>query len=258
MTSIDRKVALVTGASGGIGSAIATALEAGGATVRRADLDGTGADMVLDVTDVAMVETVVGETVATHGRLDIVVTAAGVAVGGPMESVPLEEWQRVIDVNLWGTIHVIRAAYPVMIRQTGGHLALIASLSGLVGSPLLVPYSATKSAVVAIAAGLRPEATRHGIGVTAICPGPVDTRMLDDGGFRGALHGIDARRYLSNAVGPPIAPERLAEATVRGITRNTAVVAPGRARLLHLGARLSPGVTERILGWRMRSELRSG
>lgn len=244
MTKVDGAVALVTGAAGGIGSAIADALAARGATVVRTDL--AGADVDLDVSDPEAVEAVV----AAQPRLDIAVTAAGIGVGGLTERIGLDDWRRAVDINLWGTIHVVRAVYPRLIAEGGGHLALVASLSGLVGTPLLVPYATSKTAVVGLANGLRPEAARHGIGVTAVCPGPVDTPMLD-----GGADGLDVRRYLTSAAGPALSPAQVGAATVRGIERGRAIVAPGRARLVHLLGRLLPGGTEQTISRAMRKEL---
>jgi NAD(P)-dependent dehydrogenase (short-subunit alcohol dehydrogenase family) len=259
MKDLRGAIALVTGACGGIGSAIASALSEAGATVVRSDLGRSGVDLdeAVDVTDAAAVDALVGRVVDRHGRIDVAVTAAGIGVAGETESIPLEEWHRVVDVNLWGTLHVMRAAYPRMIEQRRGHLLFVASLSGLVGTPLLVPYSVTKHAVVGLTKSLRAEAARHDVGVGALCPGPVDTRMLDDAGgdAGGVTHGVDVRRYLTSAAGRALTPAKVADTAVRAIERNVAITAPGSARWLDLGARWSPGVAERLIARSMRKEL---
>jgi NAD(P)-dependent dehydrogenase (short-subunit alcohol dehydrogenase family) len=253
VTALAGAIAMVTGAAGGIGSAVSQVIAAAGAEVHAADI--TGAAIDLDVADPAAVDAAVDRIIHDRGRLDVVVTAAGIGVAGPLEEVTLDEWRRVFDVNLWGTVNLVRTAYPHMISQGGGHLALLASLSGLVPTPLLVPYATTKSAVVGLGASLRPEARRHGVAVTTVCPGPVDTRMLDDGGELGAVRSVNVRRYLTAAAGPPITPTRVAQAVVAGIEKNRPLVLPGRARLVALGARLAPRQAERIV---TRAMSRSG
>ena len=240
MVVIEGAVALVTGASGGIGAAIADELAAKGATVIRSDL--RGAAVALDVTQPEAVDAAVADIVARHGRIDVAVTAAGVGIAAPVEDLRRDEWQQMIDVNLWGTVHVVRAVYPQFVQQGHGHLLLVASLSGLTPTPLLSAYAMTKAATVGLARSLRLEAAPHGVGVTTLCPGPVDTPLLDGGANR-----IDVRRYLTDAAGPALAPRRVARAAVRAIERNQALVAPGRARLLALGTRLSPRAADRML-----------
>lgn len=247
---------VVTGAGGGIGAATVTALRESGRTVIGADLEGRGADIDLDVTDASAVEGAINRVVGEHGGLGGVVTAAGVGVGGPLETLDLETWRRAIDVNLWGTVHVVRSAYPHLITAAGGHIVLLASLSGLTPTPLLVPYATTKWALVGLARSLAPEARGHGVGVTAICPGPVETPMLDAGHeFTSVTGGFDARRYLTNAAGPALPPSKVAEAVVKSIGTRRVVVSPGRARMLARFGAISPNLTAKVIGLAMQKEL---
>lgn len=248
---------LVTGAAGGIGAACVAALRASGRVVVAADLPGRDADVDLDVTDPGAVDEAVRAIVDEHGGLGGVVAAAGVGVGGPVETLELEQWHQVVDVNLWGTVHLVRSAYPHLVAAGAGHLVLIASLSGLVPTPLLVPYATSKWAVVGLARSLAPEAREHGVGVTAVCPGPVDTDMLDAGRPHvDQTGGFDARRYLTDAAGPALPPEAIGEAVVRCLGTRRVVVAPGRARVLgRLGA-IAPATTARVITGSMRRELR--
>src|SRR6185295_17776577 len=166
----DSTVALVTGAAGGIGAATVQGLRNNGATVIAADLAGT--DVGLDVTDLAAVRAAVAGIVEQHGRLDLAVACAGIGIAGLVDDLDDSAWERSIAVNLTGTINTVRAAYEVMAPRGRGHLVALASLSGLLPTPLLVPYATTKGGVVSFMTSLRPEAARHGIGVSAICPGP--------------------------------------------------------------------------------------
>jgi NAD(P)-dependent dehydrogenase (short-subunit alcohol dehydrogenase family) len=248
-------VAMVTGGCGGLGRALCGHLSSVGMTAVAVDLPGLGADVEVDVTDAEAVRRAVEQVVGTHGRLDVVVANAGIGVGGVIEALPADAWKRALAVNVEGAINVLRASYPTMIEQRSGHLVFVASLAGLVPTPLLVPYAMTKHAIVGLSTSLRPEAARHGIGVTVVCPGPIDTGFLDTGGRAGVLEGIDGRRYLTRAAGRAVTPGTVAAATLRGIRHNRAVVAPGRAGLIWHAARFSPRLTERVIARTMRAEL---
>lgn len=257
-------VALVTGAGGGIGAAVVERLRAEGLTVVASDLAASsagadarvGADVVLDVTDREACRAVVADVVAEHGRLDLLVAAHGIAVAGLADEVADEVWDRCLRIDLDGTVHIVRAAYAAMIPQGRGHLVALASLAGLGPAALLVPYGTAKGGVVSLMTSLRPEAARHGIGVSVVCPGPVDTGMLDDGGTLGHVELVDARRYLTDVGGKPISPAEVAAAVWRGIASDTAVITPGRAGLFHLVGRLLPGLVDRQAGRSLAKELR--
>jgi len=248
-------VALVTGGRGGLGRALCERLANAGMTALAVDLPGLGADVELDVTDAEAVRGAVEQVIGTHGRLDVVIANAGIGVGGVVEALPAAAWSRSSAVNLGGAINVLRAVYPTMIEQRRGHLVFVSSLAGLVPTPLLVPYAMTKHAIVGLSTSLRSEAARYGIGVTAVCPGPIDTGFLDTGGSVGVVEGVDIRRYLTRAAGRAITPEAVAAATLRGIRHNRAVVAPGRAGLIWRAARLSPRLVEQVISRTMRAAL---
>jgi short-subunit dehydrogenase len=221
-----------------------------------ADLAGSGADVELDVSALESAQAGVDHVVGEHGRIDVLVVASGIGVSGVVEDLPADAWERTIAVNVTGTANVVRAAYPTMIAARRGHIVIVSSLSGLVPTPLLVPYAMSKSALVGLGMSLRPEAARHGIGVTVVCPGPIDTGFLDTGGWhRDADITIDTRRYLTSAAGPALSPAAVAQATVKGVRRNRAIVAPGRASLLWRAARLSPRLAEVAITRAMRAEL---
>lgn len=251
--------AFITGGCGGIGAATAERLRAAGATVVVADLGTAGSpDVVLDVTDLAATRSALQAVAGDHGRLDVVIACAGVGVGGPADQLDDEAWARAIDVNLVGTINTIRSGYEMMLPIGRGHLVAVASLAGLVPSPLLVPYAAAKGGVVSFMTSLRVEARRTGVGVSVVCPGPVDTTLLDTGGAGGVVTQVDIRRHLTNAAGPAIAPSAVAAAVIRAIVDDRAVVAPKRARLLYLAGRLLPHLTEREIARSLAQELEYG
>jgi NAD(P)-dependent dehydrogenase (short-subunit alcohol dehydrogenase family) len=258
ITDFDGKVAIVTGGASGIGRALATALVAKGARVRVADIDGDGAAAVadalggppaaraatLDVTDAEAVRLLVESVAADEGHLDLLFNNAGIGAGGPVEHLPIEAWDRVIDVDLRSVVYGVVAAYPIMVRQQSGHIVNTASLAGLVPSPVLTPYAAAKAGVVGLSVSLRVEAAAHGVGVSVVCPGPVETPLLDAGagaagpaasrGSVGPAAGAapNVRKLLTNALGTPYDPAALADDVLTGVLENRAlIVAPETARI---------------------------
>jgi NAD(P)-dependent dehydrogenase (short-subunit alcohol dehydrogenase family) len=257
-------IALVTGGASGIGRAIATALVLRGDHVIVADIDGEGAEKVaarlsehgtaeaagLDVTDAKAVEELYRSVRDRHGRLDLVFNNAGIAVGGPVEELTLDHWNRTIDVNLRGVIHGVHAAYPIMLEQGHGHILNTASLAGLVPAPMMLPYTTTKHAVVGLSLGLRAEAAAHGVRVSVICPGFVDTPLLDNAnpGLPQTEAGRHARQAALRVQRTLYPPEALARDVLRGIEKNQAlIVAPASARTAWRGVRLSPDSAVRIV-----------
>lgn len=187
------KVILVTGASSGIGEATARRLAGEGHHIvlgaRRTDrLEGVVSDIVgrggrveareLDVTSRSSVTEVVDSVVDQHGRLDVLVSNAGVMPLSRLDAQLVEEWDRMIDVNVRGLLHGIAAVLPHFARQRGGHLVTTASVNAHQVSPTAAVYSATKFAAWAIAEGLRQESDPS-IRVTTISPGLVTSELVD-------------------------------------------------------------------------------
>lgn len=239
---------LVTGGRGGIGRALVEAFADAGAVPITIDVAGTGADLEVDVTDVgAMAAAIEG-----LGRLDVVVANAGIGQSGLVEDLDRAQWDAHVDVNVGGVLNTVLPAYDRMRAQRSGALVLMASVAGIVGTPLMVPYGMTKAAIIGLAAGLRAEAARHGIDVVVACPGPVDTPLLDG---PSATPGVSVRRYLTAAAGRPIPPATLATRVVAAVRNGDPSVAPGRAATLWRLSRLAPRVTARELARGLRKEL---
>jgi NAD(P)-dependent dehydrogenase (short-subunit alcohol dehydrogenase family) len=145
----------------------------------------------LDVTDFQETRRLVESTYQGAGRLDYVFNNAGIGIIGETRLYELADWSRIVDVNLRGVIHGVQAAYPIMLRQGFGHLVNTASFAGLFPYPLAVGYCASKHAVVGLSTSLRIEAAAAGVRVSVLCPGPVRTPALLDGGKYGKiLHSI--------------------------------------------------------------------
>ncbi len=242
---------LVTGGMGGIGRALVEAFSAAGAVPITVDLAGTGADHEVDVTDAdAMAALIAG-----LDRLDVVVANAGIGVGGLVDDIDRDGWDRTIAINIGGTVNTVLPAYQRLTAQGSGAIVVMASLSGLVGTPLLTPYAMSKHAVVGLAASLGPEAARHGVAVTTVCPGPVDTALLDE---RAATAGLDVRRYLTAAGGKPITAPALGGKVVAAVRAGHPLVVPGRAGVLWRLSRFAPRLTAGEIAKGMHTELQAG
>ncbi|MFC8044083.1 SDR family NAD(P)-dependent oxidoreductase [Nocardia sp. NPDC057353] len=260
------RTALVTGGGSGIGAALTRALVAAGARVHCADIDAEAAARVaaaatgpgsaigveLDVTDAAAVEA----AVAAAEPLDLLFNNAGIVIGGPTEELTLDQWNRIIDINLRGVVHGIQAAYPRMIAAGSGHIVNTASAAGLMASGLLTSYCATKFAVVGLSEALRTEAVHHGIGVTVVCPSAVETPILDSTtGSRFA-----GRSFFLGAENTERAysPDRLAADVLTAVARNRArVVVPARTRAGWVIGRIAPGFLARRTARYVRTQFTS-
>jgi NADP-dependent 3-hydroxy acid dehydrogenase YdfG len=188
------KVALVTGASSGIGEAAALALAAAGADVavsarrgdrladlaRRIDAQGRRAlTLPGDVTEEAVAERAVAETVAGLGRLDILVNSAGIIQAGGVENADSAEWRRVMDVNFFGSFYCCKAAVPHMRAQGGGDIINISSTSGRRSAAQFGAYAPSKHALNAMSEGLRQEVGAHGVRVCVVEPGATATEVAE-------------------------------------------------------------------------------
>jgi NAD(P)-dependent dehydrogenase (short-subunit alcohol dehydrogenase family) len=178
-------VVLVTGSSSGIGRAVCDGLARGGLRVygasRSASADLGWTQLAMDVTDEAAVARGVADVVAREGRLDSLVSCAGVSLAGPVEDTTVAEAQRHFDVNFFGTARVVRAVLPVMRRQGGGKILVIGSIGGLIGLPYLGYYSAAKFALDGLVEALRAEVAAFGIEATVLHPGNFSTALAAKG-----------------------------------------------------------------------------
>lgn len=252
MDSFREKVCIITGAASGIGRGLGEALVRFGARVVLADLDGEGAERVasalgeratarrLDVADAAGVEALVREVVASHGRLDYIFNNAGFAVHGETLDSTLEQWRRIVDVNLMGVVHGSLAAYRVMAEQGHGHIVNTASLAGLIGAASFSSYAMTKSAVVMLSRMLRFEAADRGVRVTAVCPGFIKTGIYESSTYNRVTRE-DAFRQIPF---PLMELDAAIEKILRGVARNKEVIVfPAYARILWWLTRFTPRLT---------------
>ncbi len=192
--NIEGKVVVITGASSGNGEATARHLSAQGATVvlgaRRVDRLKSLADELnrngekalavpTDVTQYEQVKSLVDAAVQTYGRVDVMINNAGLMPHSPLERLKIDDWNRMIDVNLKGVLYGIAAALPYMKQQKSGHIINVSSVAGHKVRPGSAVYAATKTAVLVISEGLRQEVKPYNIRSTVISPGAIATELAD-------------------------------------------------------------------------------
>lgn len=187
--NIEGKVVVITGASSGLGEATARYLAARGAKLalgaRRLDrlqalateIGPQAIAVETDVTDAAQVKRLVDAAIAAHGRIDVILNNAGLMPHSPLERGKIEDWDRMIDVNIKGVLYGIAAALPPMTAQKSGHIINVSSVAGHKVRPGSAVYAATKAAVRMLSEGLRQEAKPYNIRTTIISPGAVESEL---------------------------------------------------------------------------------
>jgi NAD(P)-dependent dehydrogenase (short-subunit alcohol dehydrogenase family) len=255
----DERVAIVTGGASGIGRALCRALGERGAKVMVADLDAAGAErtrqeivdaggraqaMAVDVRDAEAVERLVDDVVERERSLDYMFNNAGIAIVGEAAKFPRDAWDRLIDVNLRGVAYGTIAAYKHMLLQKSGHIVNTASIAGLAPSPHFAGYAMTKHGVVGLSVSLRIEAAEHGIRVSAVCPGVIDTPMIDNVELIGYAERI-TREKLGIL---PYDATACARDILAGVARNDALIlVTPMARVMHALYRIAPGLASLLI-----------
>lgn len=267
MHDLNDRVVLLTGAAGGIGSALARAFAAAGARLALVDRDETGLAALaqglpgatqvslhrLDLADFSTFDGLLADVIAAHGRVDVLVNNAGLTVHGRFADHTAADLDRVLDVDLRAPVHLTRVALPHLRRAEQAHVVLVSSMAGGLAFPFQSAYSTAKFGLRGFGAALRIELAPEGIGVTTVMPGTIATPLLAN-----ATSHDDAtstrlaammRRYGTN-------PDRAAAAVLRGIRRNRGTVRAGwDSHVVGLVGWLAPPLMPALLRLAFRREM---
>jgi NAD(P)-dependent dehydrogenase (short-subunit alcohol dehydrogenase family) len=263
MEQFKDKVAIVTGGGSGIGQALCEQLGQEESIVVVADINDDHARRVtsaitqnggrahavhVDVSSEEDIRQLIDGTVSEYGRLDYLFNNAGIAIGGDARDLTLEQWRRVLEVNLYGELFGTVIAYPIMVKQGFGHIVNTASATGLLPQPINAPYCASKYGIVGLSLSLRVEGADLGVKVSVVCPGRVQTNM-----YQAATIANLPPERRSAYEQQMTAPRRMdASKAVRtilsGVSRNKAIIIfPANVRLAWHLYRLSPRLLDRFL-----------
>ncbi|HEU4728811.1 MAG TPA: SDR family NAD(P)-dependent oxidoreductase [Kofleriaceae bacterium] len=255
------KSVVVTGAGSGIGRATALAFARQGARVAACDvdqarLDGLAAELAglpggallvrkVDVSDRAQMKAFADAVHAQVPAADVIVNNAGVAVGGEFLEISLDDWDWLLGINLRGVIHGCHFFVPRMVERKSGHVINISSIFGIFPAPSVTAYVASKFAVLGFSQSLRAELAPHHVGVTAICPGMINTAIVADSRMAGGDASRKAKVVETFKKG--LSPDRVADAILDAVRDNPAVRTVGRdAWALHQLTRVAPQTIQRI------------
>jgi NAD(P)-dependent dehydrogenase (short-subunit alcohol dehydrogenase family) len=259
--NLSGKVAVVTGGGSGIGRATAMLLARHGAAVHVADLNGEAAGEVvraieatggsaqahtLDVSDPDAVESFAESVFAVDGHVEILHNNAGIGHGGNIEAITIEDWHRIIAVNLLGVAYCVQGFIPRMLKQ-GRPASVVntASMAGIVPTAKMAPYCASKFGVVGLSEALNAEVSKRGIHVSAICPGIIDTPIVSTGIMRGDIAAIqDQTRSFYARRGA--SAEAVAQAVLKTVVKHKLIVPVPRRQVTvpYLLHRISPRLAQ--------------
>ncbi|MBG08245.1 MAG: short-chain dehydrogenase [Halobacteriovoraceae bacterium] len=249
-------VSLITGGASGIGLAFGKELAKRGCHVILADLQkevaekeaklieaegGKASSAFLDVRDSQAFEKLILEMKETHGRIDTLFNNAGVVSGWEVKDDPIEDWNYIVDVNIKGVMNGTLACYKVMVEQGFGHIINTASVAGILPAPFVVSYGMTKHAVVGLSVSLKAQAARYGVRVSALCPGFIETPILEGGKYGRVESKIVEKLKERPLPLMTLTPQALVKKVLPQIEKNKClIVEPIQMKILWWLYRLSP------------------
>ena len=269
MAEFESKVAIVTGGAMGLGQALSEELARRGSTVVIADVNKTAATQVasriaqsggraravqVDVSRQEDVARLVDGAVSELGHLDYMFNNAAIFIGGDARDVSVEQWDRVLGVNLHGVVYGTLSAYRVMVKQGHGHIINVSSTSGLIPQPGNASYCTCKHGIIGLSLSLRCEGADLGVKVSAVCPGDMKTSVYDNMVVMNMPREDVARvSRRSHFLIPQMSAQDAASEVLRGVSRNQAlIVFPGAVRWIWRLYRLFPGLIYWVSVRRMR------
>lgn len=242
LSNLQGKKCLITGAASGIGRATAVAAASEGAELYLTDVQADKLEAVVaeirakggrvaayqafDIADYDAVCTFARDIHSVHGSVDVLMNIAGISIWGSIDHLQHEHWRQVIEINLMGPIHVLESFVPKMIEAgRGGHIVNVSSAAGLFGLPWHAAYSASKFGVRGISEVLRFDLAQHGIGVSLVCPGAVNTPLVGTVNIVGVdRNNTEVQAAVKRFQRHAVTPEKAAQAILKGIKNNRYMV----------------------------------
>jgi short-subunit dehydrogenase len=252
------QIALVTGGAAGIGRGVCQLLAEQGAVVYAADINEEGLQAVaapgsgsgsitpikLDVSQLQDFRAAIDQVLEVHGRLDIFINNAGIALAGDFNDTELSEIEKIVNINLWSVIYGTKLAYAQMIKQGHGCIVNVSSSGGMMPVPNQAMYSAIKHAVIGLTHSLREEAEQYGVNVCAVLPGMVQSDLWDS-----AINvkDYDMKQNMESTGLTPVSAREAAVAILRGIEANDrSIIFPRINRVILRLYQLLPGLMTRV------------
>lgn len=253
---VKNKTVIVTGGASGIGRGLCEELSERGAIVYAADVNTAGLrslceshtaiqSITLDVSKQGDFQAAIQQVVDKHGRLDILINNAGIALAGAFLDTDISTLEKITNINLWGVLYGSKLAYTQMVRQGYGHIVNVSSSGGLMPVPNQTMYSAIKHAVTGFSHSLREEAALHNVNVSAVFPGMVASDLWDT-----AINVKDynMKKSMESTGLKPISPRQAAEAIIKGIEANhRSIIFPAINRLIVRLYQLMPSLMTKIV-----------
>ena len=262
MREISGKVAVITGAAGGVGAALAAGLAKRGCALALVDINQQALDKLhgelaasgvkvtahrVDITDREQMAALAGDVLTQHGKVNILVNNAGITYQKSFATHTLEDWDRIVGINWWGVLYGCHFFLPALKEAGEGHIINMSSMSGSVGLPNQTSYCATKGAVKLLSESLWGELVQHNIGVTSVHPGAIKTDMI-----QATLQNSDdveaAQRNYEMAQRIGVTAEHVADRIIRAIEKNQLRIRIGKdSIMLDILKRLFPLSIQRLL-----------
>lgn len=259
MKDFGNMIVLVTGAAGGVGRSTALEFARKGSTVIATDNNNEGLNetrsmleeingkswvMPAELTSSDAVKALADKVIEKHGGVDVIANVAGACMMADFVDSPMDMWKYIVEVNLFGPFHTIHYLLPTMISKKSGHIINVASAAGLFPLSCLSAYTASKYGTVGFSEVLSDELSEHGINVTTVCPGPINTSMAENIHVYG--EGLDQMDKMKNGgfmMKLITQPEFYAELIIESVEKDkTGIISPGGVRTIHTASRFFPGV----------------